>query len=72
MPRLKAKTHKGLAKRFRLTGSGKVVHEKKGKSHFQRRKSAARKRRLNRKGILKGTPARKMKKALGSHKGAKK
>ncbi|MHA2621614.1 MAG: 50S ribosomal protein L35 [bacterium JZ-2024 1] len=71
MAKAKAKTHKGLAKRFRLTGSGKVLHAKKGKSHFQRRKSSARKRRINIKGVLSGTFAKKIKKALGSYKGAK-
>jgi large subunit ribosomal protein L35 len=72
MPRTKAKTHKSLAKRFRLTGTGKVAHNKKGKSHFQRRKSTARKRRINKKGVLTGTFATKMRKALGTCKGARK
>lgn len=35
----KIKTHKATAKRFRLTGSGKVVRTKGSKSHFRRRKS---------------------------------
>ena len=35
----KLKTHKSTAKRFRVTGSGKVVRTKGGKSHFRRRKS---------------------------------
>ncbi|MCL5428514.1 MAG: 50S ribosomal protein L35 [Chloroflexi bacterium] len=34
------KTHKATAKRFRLTGSGKLVRTKGGKSHFRRRTSA--------------------------------
>jgi large subunit ribosomal protein L35 len=36
----KLKTYKGAAKRFRVTGSGKVVRTKGGKSHLRRRKSA--------------------------------
>ena len=36
----KLKTHKATAKRFRLTGSGKLVRTKGGKSHLRRRKSA--------------------------------
>jgi large subunit ribosomal protein L35 len=36
----KLKTHKATAKRFRLTGSGKVMRTKGGKSHLRRRKSA--------------------------------
>lgn len=35
----KLKTHKATAKRFRVTGSGRVVRTKGGKSHFRRRKS---------------------------------
>jgi len=33
----KLKTHKATAKRFRVTGSGKVVRTKGGKSHLRRR-----------------------------------
>jgi large subunit ribosomal protein L35 len=36
----KLKTHKATAKRFRLTGGGKVLRTKGGKSHLRRRKSA--------------------------------
>ena len=35
----KLKTHKGAAKRFRMTGSGKIVRTKQGKTHFRRRRS---------------------------------
>jgi len=35
----KLKTHKSTAKRFRLTGSGKLVRTKGGKSHLRRRTS---------------------------------
>jgi large subunit ribosomal protein L35 len=40
----KLKTHKATAKRFRLTGSGKLVRTKIGKSHLRRRKSKRSKR----------------------------
>jgi large subunit ribosomal protein L35 len=33
----KLKTHKATAKRFRVTGGGKVVRTKGGKSHLRRR-----------------------------------
>lgn len=33
----KIKTHKATSKRFRLTGSGKLVRTKGGKSHLRRR-----------------------------------
>ena len=35
----KLKTHKATAKRFRMTGSGKIVRTKGGKSHLRRRTS---------------------------------
>ncbi len=40
----KMKTHKATAKRFRLTGSGKLVRTKGGKSHLRRRTSKRTKR----------------------------
>ncbi|HEY58249.1 MAG TPA: 50S ribosomal protein L35 [Anaerolineae bacterium] len=40
----KIKTHKATAKRFRVTGSGKIVRTKGGKSHFRRRTSDRTKR----------------------------
>ena len=39
----KLKTHKATAKRFRVTGSGKLVRTKIGKSHLRRKKSARQK-----------------------------
>ncbi|HLA44969.1 MAG TPA: 50S ribosomal protein L35 [Aggregatilineales bacterium] len=35
--KFKLKTHKATAKRFRMTGSGKIVRTKGGKSHLRRR-----------------------------------
>jgi large subunit ribosomal protein L35 len=35
----KLKTYKAAAKRFRVTGSGKVMRTKGGKSHLRRHKS---------------------------------
>jgi large subunit ribosomal protein L35 len=40
----KLKTYKAAAKRFRMTGSGKIVRPKGMKSHLRRRKSARAKR----------------------------
>lgn len=42
----KMKTKRGAAKRFRVTGSGRVRRGKAGKSHMMRGKSANRLRRL--------------------------
>lgn len=35
----KMKTHKSTSKRFKLTGSGKLMRTKIGKSHLRRKKS---------------------------------
>lgn len=43
----KLKTHKSTAKRFRVTGSGKVVRTKGGKTHFRRRRSTRAKQALD-------------------------
>lgn len=40
----KMKTHKGTAKRFRLTGTGKIVRGNAFKSHLLEKKSPKRKR----------------------------
>jgi len=42
----KMKTHKGAAKRFKVTGSGKVIKNRSFKSHILEKKSAKRKRKL--------------------------
>ncbi len=43
---MKMKTHKGAAKRFKLTASGKVKRMKAYKSHILTKKTPKRKRRL--------------------------
>ena len=43
----KAKTHKGTAKRFKLTGSGKIKREKAGKRHLLEHKSSRVTRRMS-------------------------
>jgi large subunit ribosomal protein L35 len=35
----KMKTHKGAARRFKITGTGKIMRTKHMKSHFRRKKS---------------------------------
>ena len=47
----KLKTYKAAAKRFRMTGTGKIVRTKGGKSHLRRRKSKRVKRSFD-KGII--------------------
>ena len=45
---MKMKTHKGAAKRFKVTGSGKVRRMKAYKSHILTKMSPKRKRNLRR------------------------
>lgn len=33
------KTHKGISKRFKVTGSGKVTHRKPGQRHLRRKRT---------------------------------
>ena len=42
----KMKTKKSAAKRFKKTGSGKIVHHQSGHRHLSTKKSPKRKRRL--------------------------
>lgn len=42
----KNKTHSGAKKRFRVTGSGKIMREQAGHRHLLEHKSSRRKRRL--------------------------
>ncbi len=43
----KMKTHRGAAKRFKVTGTGKVMRRKAFKNHILEKKAPARKRRLS-------------------------
>ncbi len=42
----KQKTHSGAKKRFKITGSGKLLHERAGKRHLLERKPSTLTRRL--------------------------
>lgn len=42
----KMKTHRGAAKRFKVTASGKIMHARMNKSHILTKKSPKRKRQL--------------------------
>jgi large subunit ribosomal protein L35 len=43
---MKQKTHRGAAKRLRVTRTGKVLARKANRNHFLGKKSSSRKRRL--------------------------
>ncbi|MFZ5845720.1 MAG: 50S ribosomal protein L35 [Patescibacteria group bacterium] len=48
----KVKTKKIVAKRFKITKSGKVLHRRQGARHLRRRKSKARQRRQDRPTVI--------------------
>ena len=61
----KQKTHKGLAKRMKVTARGKVKHRRAGSSHLMSGKNAKRRRRINSSSVVKTGKARVMKAELG-------
>ncbi len=54
----KIKTRKSAAKRYSITGSGKVKYKKQGLRHILTKKSRKRKRRLGQAAILSSAEAR--------------
>jgi large subunit ribosomal protein L35 len=46
------KTHRGSAKRFRVTGTGKIVRAKAYKSHILTKKSPKRKRNFRKETVI--------------------
>jgi large subunit ribosomal protein L35 len=60
----KMKTHKGAARRFSVTGTGKIMRTKGMKSHFRRRKSARVKRMFDRMLPLDKTQVKKVSRLL--------
>ena len=48
----KMKTHRGAAKRFRITGTGKLKRSKAFKSHILTKKSSKTKRNLRKAGYV--------------------
>ena len=61
----KMKTNSGAKKRFRFSGTGKVLHKKAGKTHLNEHKPSTRTRRLEGHAVLKGGDAKKIKRLLG-------
>lgn len=61
----KMKTHSGAKKTFRVTGSGKVMHERAGKRHLLERKSSRLTRRLDQESAAKAPTAFAAKRMLG-------
>ena len=63
MPKLK--THKGTAKRIKITGSGKITRERAFGNHIHAKKSKARKRNMKTAASVNGKIKKNIKTALG-------
>ncbi|GAA0324577.1 50S ribosomal protein L35 [Kineococcus aurantiacus] len=61
----KNKTHSGAKKRFRTTGTGKVMRERANKRHLLEVKPSKRTRRLSVDAVVSPADAKKIKKLLG-------
>jgi large subunit ribosomal protein L35 len=60
----KMKSNRGAAKRFRLTGTGKVRRMKANKSHLLTKKTPKRKRNLRKSGLVDPTNVRGIRRLL--------
>ena len=63
MPKLK--THKGTAKRIKMTSTGKLTRRRAFGNHMLAKKSKGRKRSINTTALVKGATAKSIKRALG-------
>jgi large subunit ribosomal protein L35 len=61
----KMKTHSGAKKRFRVTGTGKLMRRRAGKNHLLEHKASKRTRRLDQDQVLASGDAKKIEKLLG-------
>jgi large subunit ribosomal protein L35 len=61
----KMKTHSGAAKRFRVTGTGKVMRRRANMNHLLEHKPSRRTRRLSKELTLAPADVKKTKKLLG-------
>ena len=64
MAKLKLKTKRAAANRFKVTGTGKLVRNKAYKSHILTKKTTKRKRGLRKDTVLDQTNVKTMKKIL--------
>ena len=61
----KMKTDRGAAKRFKITGTGKIMRRKAFRSHILEKKSSVRTRRLAKESEVTGGDARAVRRMLG-------
>ncbi|MDH3212469.1 MAG: 50S ribosomal protein L35 [Myxococcales bacterium] len=60
----KMKTHRGAAKRFKKTGSGKIVRSRSNKQHILTKKSPKRKRQLRKSALVDPVDEKRLKQLL--------
>ncbi|MFC4618209.1 50S ribosomal protein L35 [Camelliibacillus cellulosilyticus] len=60
----KMKTHKGAAKRFKTTGSGKLKRSHANRNHWFRNKSQSQKRKARKTGLVSAADAKNIKKLI--------
>jgi large subunit ribosomal protein L35 len=61
----KMKTHRGAAKRFKITGTGKILRRKAYRDHLLEHKPTSRTRRLGREAEVVGGDKKRVKRMLG-------
>ena len=61
----KMKTHRGAAKRFKITGTGKILRRKAYRHHLLEHKPSSRTRRLGREAEVVGGDKKRVKRMLG-------
>jgi large subunit ribosomal protein L35 len=61
----KMKTHRGAAKRFKITGTGKILRRKAYRDHLLEHKPTRRTRRLGREAEVVGGDLKRVKRMLG-------
>ena len=61
----KMKTHRGAAKRFKTTGTGKILRRKANRAHLLEKKSSRRTRRLGREAEVTGGDKKRVERLLG-------
>ncbi len=60
----KMKTHRGAAKRLKMTGTGRIRRNKANKSHILTKKTTKRKRRLRKPDLVAKSDEKRLKKIL--------
>ncbi len=63
----KAKTRKAVAKRFKVTGTGKILRRKQGGRHILQKKNSKRKRSLGKATLVSDADIKRVKESLPFH-----